>query len=215
MAEGIKEIIKSLESYPAPHLGRPGHRGISSALKDERPVSGKAKADLAELTSALSKAGIKASGYVGVGGYKGGMEYTFVLSYKGGNNKALPILAEFAKKWKQESIIVLPPANSGSPVGRINFTKPLSAKGLRKVEAALIEQGLGDGWTWQKQENGQRGLLSAHIPQWSDYTPEQHMEALGAANKGLSEFVGEISQTWSSPIVMEKGDYDRYIGGGK
>jgi hypothetical protein len=224
MAEGIKEIIKSLESYPAPHLGRPGHRGgssprgttqvgITSARKDERPVAGKAKADLAELTSALAKAGIKANGYVGVGGYEGGREYTFVLSYKGASEKALPILAAFAKKWKQDSVIVLPPSTGGSPVGRINFTKNPSADGLRKIEKALIEHGLGGGWTWQAQANGQRALLSAHIPQWSDFTPEQHMKALGAVNDGLKEFAGEISQTWANPIVMESGDYDRYIGG--
>jgi hypothetical protein len=224
MAKGITGIIDALESYPAPHLGRKGMRGgslprgetqvgITSARKDVKPAAGKAKADLAELTAALSKAGIKASGYVGVGGYEGGMEYTFILSYKGSNEKALPVLAAFAKKWNQDSVIVLNPATGGAPVGRINFTKPLPAKALRSVEDALIKHGLGGGWTWQKQSNGTRGLLVAYIPQWSSFTPEQHMEALKTVNDGLPGLGGSISNTWSSPMVMERDTYDHYIRG--
>ncbi len=223
MRKGIDGIIKALESYPAPHLGRPGQKGgsaprggtnvgITSARPGVNPAD-KTQANLDELTAALSKTPVKNLKTAwGVGGYEGTREPTFVVSYDG-NGKARAVIAAYGKKWVQDSVLEFKFGKEGpdtAPFMKTVFANPPRGKAILAVERKLRDSGFG-GWTWEEGAGGLRTLILAHVPQWSKWSTSEHRRAVNLLNRAISEYGGKVSTWWASTLILDTGNYDKYM----
>jgi hypothetical protein len=150
----------------------------------------------------------------GTGGWEGGSEPTWVVSYEG-NGEALKLLAETGKQYEQNAILVYESCEGEgcSPAVDWLFKEPISLAQKSTIEELLVENGIG-GWTWY-QKGGAPVLRAVAVPQWGGER-DAHLlaadkigDSLNAAGIGFDRSDFDVS-----PIVMEQeGDYayDNYL----
>jgi hypothetical protein len=200
--------------------GKKGHVqvGITSA-KPGKSLE-QIEKELGEFKAMMKKTPVKnLSVELGTGGWEGGSEPTFVTQYEG-NGEARRILAEKAKAWNQDAVILMRYVRSGGqPQTRISFGEALTEEECRTVEAGLLQisgrhgAGIG-GWTWGQGANGQPELIMQCIPHWGGNAKNHSV-----ATKELSNQLGKMgykvthSELWVEVEVWEKGDYDRILAG--
>jgi len=149
---------------------------------------------------------------LGTGGWEGGSEPTWVVRFRDGDD-ALAVLAATGKRHNQDAVLVMKyttPGN-GSPLVRLNFSRKLEEEAMRKIEAGLVENGIG-GWTWARAARG-TVLLAASVPQWGGQnTP--HVAAMSGIQQDLLRAGYKTTSTtsWVETTVMERGEYDRWAG---
>jgi hypothetical protein len=169
------------------------------------------KGDLAELTDALARTGVKdLHSSVGIGGYEGGQEYTFVISYTG-NGEARRTIARFAQRWDQDSVLIMQRGVKGtSPLCHIAFKEGFGGRSRTKIERMLVNAGFG-GWTWYK-DGGVRKVALAYVRPWSDMSTEKHIQQ---ARKLAKRLGGTFDMELMRDEVWERKDYAKIIGGKK
>lgn len=144
----------------------------------------------------------------GTGGWEGGSEPTWVVSYDG-NGKALMLLAETGQRFEQDAVLLYEACEGEgcSPVVDWSFSSPITIGQRETIEKLLVENGMG-GWTWYQQD-GLPVLRAVAIPQWGGER-EAHLlaadkigDSLNAAGIGYSRSDFEVK-----PTIMEKeGDF--------
>lgn len=112
----------------------------------------------------------------GLGGWEGGREPTWVVSYEG-NGQAIREIAETAKKFEQDAVLFMREASGrgGSPVVTWRFTDPVTPEERDAVENLMVEMGIG-GWTWFRTPDGHSSLKAVAVPQWGG-DPKKHLSA--------------------------------------
>jgi hypothetical protein len=196
--------------------------GITSFRETKGQAMEQLKKDMASLEDDLEATPVQdVSVSLGTGGWEGGSEPTFVTQYRG-NGAAKKVLAEKAKEWNQDGVILVEQVKKGgTPESRLNFSEPLNEGQMRKAEQALLAAserhgaGIG-GWTWAN--NGGKGpeLITDCIPQWGG-NPDSHAAAVKETMSMLKE-MGLGSSYSESRVKVEtwsrdEGDYDRVIKG--
>lgn len=102
----------------------------------------------------------------GIGGWEGGEEPTWVVEYEG-NGQALRLLAETAKEFNQDAVLIMkaPADGGGQPVIDWHFGDAISEAERDGIQDVLVEAGIG-GWTWYRDRSGQSVLRAVAVPQW-------------------------------------------------
>lgn len=197
--------------------------GITSYKSEKGQGLKQLKRDMAELKRDLGKTNVRdLSVVLGTGGWEGGGEPTFITLFKG-DGEARRILAEKAKKWDQDAVIIMQRVSKGGqPQTRISFGEALTKEEYRIVEKGLLAAskrhgaGIG-GWTWGRGANGHPELIAQCIPQWGGKS-KGHIEASRDLLKRLQKLGYDVSldQLQVKVEVWEKeaGDYDRILGRG-
>jgi len=206
------------------HRGRPGEVGGSQKGKGLGKVAvgitsakpGKSAqrvyAEMGVFESRMTEIkGVKnLSVQAGIGGWEGGSEPTWVVSYSG-NGNALRLIAETARKHDQEAVLLMrecEPPQDCSPVTDFHFENPLSDQERVEVEGLLVSMGLG-GWTWFRDGEERRVLRSVAVPQWGG-SRQKHLSATRRLRKMFDavELPHEYTEGEVWVDVMEReGDY--------
>jgi hypothetical protein len=112
----------------------------------------------------------------GRGGWAGGSEHTWVVSYTG-NGEALKLVAKTAKAHSQRGVLMMYPdgADKGtsSILNELVFTKRITSVERDVIEQRLDDLGFG-GWTWFKDGKNVR-LRLACVPQWGGNLSEHRV----------------------------------------
>lgn len=195
--------------------------GITSYKSEKGQTPKQMKRDMAELKQDLGKTDIEdLSIDLGAGGWEGGSEPTFVTQFEG-DGKARRILAEKAKKWDQEAVIIMQHVRKGGqPQTRISFGEALTEDEYRVVENGLLaashrrKAGIG-GWTWGQSADGHPVLIIQCIPKWGG-NPKQHIPTSRDLLEKLRKIGYSVSlRTLRAEVEIwerEAGDYDRILG---
>ncbi len=145
------------------------HRvGITSATKDVTDP-GVIKHHMEGFARALKKLPGVSRPLVqfGEGGYKGGSEPTWVVSYRG-NGEARRLIAQTAKYHNQEAVLLMSGCRSAArcqPMVELTFDRPLQKAKQGLIETSLADTGFG-GWTWFRNGSGKTVLRVTSVPQW-------------------------------------------------
>lgn len=109
----------------------------------------------------------------GVGGWEGGSEPSWVVSYRG-NGEAKRLVLKTAKQFDQDGILMLHPCRGANcdPAVDLRFDKPVGKTGRTLIESVLVGEGLG-GWTWLKS-GGRSVLRLVSVPAWGGET-QKHL----------------------------------------
>jgi len=172
-----------------------------------------------ELRRDLGKTGVRnLSVELGTGGWEGGSEPTFITSFEG-DGKARRVLAEKAKKWDQEAVIIMQYVQKGGqPQTRISFGEALTEQEHRAIEKGLLgasrrhKANIG-GWTWGQGANGHPELIVQCIPQWGGNS-KSHVEASQDLLDRLQKigYDASLRKLRTRIEVWEAKDYDRILG---
>lgn len=146
----------------------------------------------------------------GLGGWEGGSEPTWVVTYSG-DGDALRLIADTARQYNQEAVLLMrecEPPQDCSPVVDFNFADPVTPDERKEVDNLLVKMGIG-GWTWFRDGEGRRVLRSVAVPQWGG----QRQAHLSAARR-LREMFDAIdmpheyaeNETWVD-VMEREGDY--------
>jgi hypothetical protein len=132
----------------------------------------------------------------GLGGWEGGREPTWIVSYEG-NGQAIREIAKTAKKFDQDAVLFMREASGrgGSPIVTWRFTDPVTPEERDAVENLLIEMGIG-GWTWFRTPDGHSSLKAVAIPQWGG-DPQKHLSS--------SRRLRQLFQSINMPHEYEEG----------
>jgi hypothetical protein len=145
----------------------------------------------------------------GLGAWGTGAEPTWIVGYRG-NGAARRLLAQTGKAYNQDAVLLLKGCRGPacSPVAEIRFDTPLSQARRQALDGVLAGEGFG-GWTWGKR-NGRMFLRVAHVPPWSDKTPEEHVAAMQRVATGLSaQRVGHQLQVRKAQVeILDWSNYD-------
>lgn len=101
----------------------------------------------------------------GVGGWDGGSEPSWVVSYRG-NGEAKRLVLKTAKQFDQDGVLMLYPCRGANcdPAVDLRFDTPLGKSTRAIIESVLVGEGLG-GWTWMKSK-GHAVLRMVSVPAW-------------------------------------------------
>jgi len=203
------------------HLGRPGERGgsqpgdrtsvgitsqhseeggLGPRIVGERQLRTEMDALRRELTDA-GVPGVRVS--MGRGGYQGGWEQSFVLSYKGTSTEAKRVLAMASARWGQNALLLMEPPTEGNTQAASDFTLTFDGA-LKNLDAiARVEKELSDarfqGWTWTTR-GGKPVLQLNSVPQW------------GGTNEGHAKMTADLEQRLTTLGVMgERRDWSAAV----
>lgn len=149
--------------------------GITSARPGKAP--GDVSRQRREFTAALSA--LPGVSHVrvqpGIGQWDGGWEPSWVVSYYG-NGAARRLLAQTAKAYDQDAVLVLKPCRGRDcdPVVDLTTTAKVSKRAMDALAPVLTAAGLG-GWTWFRRD-GVTHLRMASVPAWGGET-QAHLNA--------------------------------------
>lgn len=195
------------------HVGltsaRPGREGEETVLEDMREFE-----ELLKEISGVSRISVE----LGEGGWEGGSEPTWVISFSG-NGEALSLIASTAKKFKQDGVLIYESCKGTgcSPVVTWTFGPNIEERERAIVENLLVARGIG-GWTWYN-DSGSVALRAVSVPQWGG-DAKKH---LNAADLITEEFnAADVNNTYNdfdaTVTVMEnEGEfsYDNYLENGE
>ena len=157
------------------HAGRKGKRGgsqsvkggrfqigITSARPDKKTVQ--VEREMEDFKAAMKATPVKGmSVHLGVGGWEGGSEPTYVTQYTG-NGEAKAALAAFGKKHDQDGVLIQRYVRKGTPgaqpQSRVVFDRSVDGKEIQAIEGAMVSKGFG-GWTWGRYR--WQGDADAHL----------------------------------------------------
>jgi GNAT superfamily N-acetyltransferase len=156
----------------------------------------------------------------GVGGWEGGSEASWQVYYRG-NGRATKLVAETAKKFNQDSVLMLKGCHraelktpySGEkcvPNVELSFASGVSKPMREQIEQVVVEEGI-TGWTWVKRE-GKTLLRMVSVPQWGS-DPAAHQVQTKTISQRLRE-LGAPNHRRVRKVrvqVMDRDSYDRYI----
>jgi hypothetical protein len=155
----------------------------------------------------------------GVGGWDGGSESMWQVYYRG-NGAARKLVAQTAKTYNQDSVLMLKKCGAGQecqPAVELSFQGAMGQKTREHVHKLLVNQGIS-GWTWMKR-NGKTLLRMVNVPPWSKWghDGEKHQHATAEVSKKLREDGLENHRTVHKVAVsiMEREgahSYDSIIG---
>jgi hypothetical protein len=160
---------------PAPQVGPPEQGetrvGITNArpgVSEQQIVAGMNvfSAKLSALPN-VSEVSVQA----GVGGYMGGHEPTWIVSYKG-DGDALKLCAQTAKDAGEDAALFIGTKGRGtdSVATDFQFDKPITPVERSTIEQALVtcgeKTGQMKGWQWFKDGSQHSVLRSICVPQW-------------------------------------------------
>lgn len=142
------------------------HRaGITSARPGK--TTEQVRAEMEPFRRDLSAVAKDVSVSMGIGGWEGGEEPSWVTEYKNGSD-ALAVVARYAKKYEQDAALVFKGARKGdpgaAPMQSLSFDRPLARPAMEVIETQLVAQGIG-GWTWSKR-NGKTSLIVTTVESW-------------------------------------------------
>lgn len=144
----------------------------------------------------------------GLGGWEGGREPTWVVSYEG-NGAALKLLAETAKEYEQEAVL-LTREGGNSIQTDFTFTDPVTPEERSTVEQLLVDMGIG-GWTWYRTPGGGSTLRAVAVPQWGG-NPREHV-TMAKKLRQMFEAVDmphEYSESAVDVDIMEREGQNAY-----
>jgi len=119
----------------------------------------------------------------GVGGYMGDHEATWIIEYTG-NGEAKKLVAATAKKWNQDSALLITGPDKGQATisTDFEFDDPVTPTERKAVETAMIaaaeKTGQFRGWQWYRQPHKYSVLRAVCVPQWKG-VPETHKQVAG------------------------------------
>jgi len=122
----------------------------------------------------------------GLGAWGGGREATWVTSYNG-NGEALKLLQAQARKYDQDSVLMIQPGQGADPAHEITFETPLRERQMAQIGTMMAQRGLS-GWSWFKS-GGKTTLRAAFVPDWATDdvpTPEAFALAMRSVNRALN-----------------------------
>ena len=151
--------------------------------------------------------------HLGIGGWDGGAEDTFVTQYDG-NGEGRKALARFARDHDQDAVLIQRYVSKrtpgAQPQNRMVFADDLGADDVKAIESALTDNGFG-GWTWGR--SGEKPLLMLTcVPQWGG-NAAAHRKSFAELSTDLRNSGTRFSASEKSVLVevMERGDYDVII----
>jgi hypothetical protein len=209
----------------APRSTNPAGRGLTyvgiTSARPEKTLSSVIYGDMQsfgrELRSIKGVSNVKLGR--GRGGWEGGGEKSWIVSYKG-DGEARKLLARTGKKHNQDAVLVYEPAGPGkpgSPLFDLDLGTHLHADNRRQVEKLLPSLGIG-GWTWFRDKGGNTVLRMVHVPQWSSSSAGQFQAQVAKVKSRLSKAY-KVTESHDSVAVdiMENNTgpngYDSVIGG--
>lgn len=225
------------------HEGRPGERGGS--LPGDATAQGEAqdtrvgitgqhseeklgarivpdwqlKKEMEALRGELVDAGVKGVRVeMGRGGYQGGWEQSWVLSYKGVSDAAKRILAETAAKYGQDSFVVFEPPTEGNSHAASNLSLDVDGMDptvVSNIEARLTEHKFG-GWTWSEVDGKPRLQLNVVPALGGD--DQKHPAMVAALETDLKELgIRYQRDDWRAAVTAVgpgvKVEYQTYLEG--
>ena len=110
----------------------------------------------------------------GLGGWQGGRESTWVVSYEG-NGDAMRLIARTAQLHEQEGVLFTRPGGD-EPVSSFAFSDAVTPNERDEVESLLGEVGIG-GWQWFRLPSGNPTLRIVNVPQYGG-DAESHRQAM-------------------------------------
>ncbi len=142
----------------------------------------------------------------GLGGWEGGRESTWVVTYDG-NGDAMRLIARTAMEHEQEGVLFTREGGD-DPVSTFAFSDPVRPNERDEVNNVLGEVGIG-GWQWFRLPGGQPTLRIVNVPQWGGdaETHRQSMKKLTQMFDALEmphEFKEEIKKV---DILEKEGSY--------
>ena len=210
------------------HKGRPGERGGSlpgkgggkkhvglTSARPGREAPEIIKEDMREFEEALRDINGVSNVTVefGEGGWEGGSEPTWVISFDG-NGDALSLIAGTGKKFNQDGVLLYESCNTGcSPVVNWTFGDSISLSERDAIEDILVERGIG-GWTWYN-DSGQTALRAISVPQWGGDS-DTHLSAAELISESFSAAGLNVSRAdfdAKVTVMEEEGEnaYDAYL----
>lgn len=99
----------------------------------------------------------------GLGGWEGGSEPTWIVSYEG-NGQAMLLLARTAQEYNQDAVLLMK-QGTDSVLTDFAFQRALKPSERRAVEEMAVDVGMG-GWTWYREQGGHAVLRAVAVPQW-------------------------------------------------
>jgi hypothetical protein len=219
------------------HEGIPGHRGGSmpgdGGAQDTRVgITGQhseeklgarivpdwqLKKEMEALRAELVDAGVRGVRVeMGRGGYQGGWEQSWVLSYKGVSDAAKRILAETAAKYGQDSFVVFEPPTEGNSHAASNLSLDVDGMDptvVANIEARLTEHKFG-GWTWSEVDGKPRLQLNV-VPEFGG-DDQKHPAMVAALETDLKELgIRYQRDDWRAAVTAVgpgvKVEYQAYL----
>lgn len=195
------------------------HVGITSYRANENTPIETVNANMKEFDGALRNIEGVRNVHVnaGWGGWEGGGEPSWKVSYQG-NGEAMKLLAATGKKYNQDAVIVMKPPNypggQNTETADFKFDHLISDDKKKSIEASMSKKKIG-GWTWHTN-GGVTALRLANVPQWGGDI-NQHRANVRALHQEFTSDGNKValSNSRHSVLVMENNDgengYDRYI----
>ncbi|KKN47165.1 hypothetical protein LCGC14_0665610 [marine sediment metagenome] len=206
-------------SLPAGKGGGKGkgekHVGLTSA-RPGREEEETVLEDMLEFEALLKEiAGVsQVSVELGEGGWEGGSEPTWVISFDG-DGDALSLIAKTAKKFNQDGVLIYEACKGAgcSPVVTWTFGGSISDKERDIVQNLMVARGIG-GWTWYNDGN-QKALRAVSVPQWGG-DAKKHLSAADLITESFNTAgVSNSRKDFDATVtIMEKegeNSYDSYI----
>lgn len=134
----------------------------------------------------------------GLGGWQGGRESTWVVSYEG-NGDAMRLIARTAKLHEQEGVLFTRPGGD-EPVSSFAFSDRVTPNERDEVENLLSEVGVG-GWQWFRLPSGNPTLRIVNVPQYGG-DAESHRQSM----KKLTQMFDAIEMPHEFNEVVKKVD---------
>lgn len=201
---GQKTTIAHLTS--ARPSGDPHHRPNRQVAAEMRALETRLKA-----IPTVNRVSVKPA----QGQWADGAEFSWVASFVG-NGEARRALAETAKAWNQDAVLLLSRAKAGEEAERMfefTFERPVGVPTRQQLAPLMSAYGLG-GWTWYKR-GGKTTLRMGSVPRWGGNAKAitESATQLAALLRG-SGYKFEISMSPVKVEVMERDgefNYDRWI----
>ena len=189
----------------------PEHKENKDVFKHMRQF----EAQLKELPG-VSRVSVKP----GVGGWNGGSESMWQIYYRG-NGAARKLVAQTAKQYNQDSVLVLNKCHKGAdcqPAVELFFRGGISPTTREHIHATLLAHGI-TGWTWMKRD-GKSLLRMVNVPPWSTWGGDgvKHQQATATISRELHEYgIDNFRKVHKVGVsIMEREgahSYDAIIGG--
>lgn len=192
------------------------HRaGITSARPGK--TEAKVKKEMAAFQADLEKVASDVSVSMGVGGWEGGSEPTWVTEFRDGP-EALGVIAKHARQYEQDGALVMKAARKGDPGAApqqsLSFGQPLDRPAQEMIEAQLVANGIG-GWTWANR-GGKTSLIVQTVAEWGG-NAENDLSAIQGLRQALNGLGANVTyaQDWTTVTTMFPGSYSTYIAMGQ
>jgi len=189
----------------------PGHLSNKQVFHDMREFEDGLKA-----LPGVSRVSVKP----GVGGWQGGSESMWQIYYRG-NGEARRLVAQTAKRFNQDSVLVLNKCEKGhdcQPAVELFFRGGISPTTREHIHQTLVDHGI-TGWTWMKRD-GKSLLRMVNVPPWSTWGADgvKHQQATALVSRELHEYgIDNFRKVHKVAVsVMERtgvNSYDATLGG--